>query len=239
MKNPTINGPNLLRVTVILDSGCFLFEESRGHNYLDIGYFESKQASDITAEADGRVVPLKIKLGQDKDTIEVRHYAADNTLQIGMRHSLSLERYLLRKSDLYPDDVPAYDLDAFDCTLRFYSGEFAAVDVTRRTFKQAPIAGGAYTGQELPVRRIANDVEVFYDVTAGEVLKVVRIDARGGETELLSSDVLGAGAKRLDIKFEADHSGDDKYFNHALKYAGQHCWLPNPDPPPVDGAGGN
>ncbi|HLG17112.1 MAG TPA: hypothetical protein VJH03_21825 [Blastocatellia bacterium] len=224
-----------MKATIILDSGAFLLDESNGQSYVDVGYFESKGSTDITVRADGPLSnPASIKLGKKQRRIDVRHVAADGSMKSGTNLSPSFDQYLLRKRDLYQSGAPPFTPDAFDCIIRFSSGDFYGWDVTPRLFKQCAVAGGAYTGRDHTTKPIANDIIVNYELAVGDVLRLVSVDQNGTETELLSSDKIAPGANRLEIKFEADDSCNEKYYKHALNHQGKHCWLPNPNPPPLN-----
>jgi hypothetical protein len=233
------------KVTIVLDSGCFLGDDYDGDDYVDIGYFESSDPSDITGTVDGKPItvnpqgkpePLRVKLGKNKDTIEVRHFGPKNQLKTGVNRSACCGD-LLKKGELYPGAPPAFDHDAFDCMIRLRSGTLHSADVRVRVFKEAHVADGSYTNKNVPLdtRPIANDMEVIFQLDAGDILKLVRVDKRGNESVLYSTDRDSPAASRIEIRFEADPTGDVKYFRHALKVTGPHCWLPNPDPPPMNG----
>jgi hypothetical protein len=220
------------RVTIILDSGAFLPEKSPDQKFVDVGYFETSGASDITVSEDGTLVQSQpnIKLGNGKQTIDVQHLAADGSLKVGVTLSPSFTKTLLLKMDLYGKDVPDFDETAFDCTFRFHSGDFDSSDVKPRLFKEQTVSRGVASGNDQTTKPIAHDVLVNYDLEDGEILRIVREDGK----ELWSTRSAGSTANQIDVKVLADASTTMKYYDDAIQHKSSYCWVPNPaDPPPV------
>jgi hypothetical protein len=216
-----------MKVTLVLDSGCFLTDPGKD-SHVDVGYFESDYESDITATVDGKDVPINTKLGKGNSIIEVQHLAASGDPKTGTVKSASFDKLLTRRR-LYPDYTPPFVCDSFDCTLRFHSGDFAGVDIRDRVFKECVIADNGYTEKRLNLESIPNDVEVTYQVEDDEALRIAR-----GKDVIFSTDSI-KGAQDVRVVFHADAACDQKYYKTAFDHKGTHCWLPNPDPPPVDG----
>ena len=227
-----------MHVTIILDSGGFLLDESKGKTYLDVGYFESPGASNIEVREDGKQVqpPPNVKLGTHNDTIDVEHLASDGiTVKTGAIRSPSFNKDILLKTDLYDiADVPPFIVSAYDCILRFHSGTFESSDVTVRRFTQHRVSDNGHTGTTKPTRPIANDVLVQYDLGDGEILRLRRSDG----TELWSSGSAGSGTKLVEVTVLAGAATNSKYHKKALNHKGPHYYLPNSDPPPMDSQGG-
>jgi len=222
-----------MRVTIILDSGGFLIDESAGPAPLDVGYFETAGPHDIEVSEDGKPAqPLpNTKLGKRKDTIDVQHLAADGSVKAGVNQSRSFKKDILKKDELYPTDTPDFVASEYDCILRFHSGDFESSDVRARVFKEHRVSDDGPTGKSRPTRPIANDVLVHFDLDAGEELRL----RRDGGTDVWSSSSVRSGTKRVKVKLLADPSLDAKYFGKALKHKGPHYHRPNPDPPPMNG----
>lgn len=219
------------QVRIVLDTGAFLPEKASGQSYIDVGYFEPQGSTDIEVSADGVNVKIPdIRFGSNNDRIDIHHLDADNHIKEGANQSSAFTTDLLRKHELYKTAVPVFKDDAFDCILRLHSGEFDSADVRPRDFKECSVAGEVHTGRWQTTRPIANDILVDYKLEDGETVKICR-----GKEELLSTDAIGAGAKEIVITILNDTSTVSKYFNEALDHKGQCCWLPNPNPPPVNG----
>lgn len=226
-----------MQVTIILDSGGFLLDESRDKPYLDVGYFESPGASDIEVHEDGKQIqpPPDVKLGTANDTIDVEHLEADGTtVKTGVSRSPSFNRDILLKTDLYDKaEVPDFIVSAYDCILRFHSGTFESSDVTVRSFTEHRIGDNGRTGITKPTRPIANDVLAQYDLGEGEILRL----RRDGK-EVWSSASAGSGTKLVEVKVLAGAATNSNYHKKALQHKGPHYYLPNSDPPPMDSQGG-
>jgi len=228
-----------MQVTIILDSGGFLLDESRDKPYLDVGYFQSPGASDIEVLEDGKQVqpPPDVKLGTDNDTIDVEHLASDGTtVKTGVIRSPSFNRDILLKTDLYDKaQVPAFIVSAYDCVLRFHSGTFESFDVTDRHFTEHRVGDDGHTGVVIKTTRpIANDVLVQYDLGKGEILRLRRSDGK----EVWSSTSAGSGTSLVEVKLLAGSATNSSYHKSALRHVGPNYYLPNSDPPPMDSQGG-
>ncbi|MEK6324649.1 MAG: hypothetical protein AABN33_23660 [Acidobacteriota bacterium] len=222
-----------MRVTIILDSGGFLIDDSAGPAPLDVGYFETPGPHDIVVSEDGKPAqPLSnTKLGKRNETIDVQHLAADGSVKAGVNQSQSFKKDILKKNELYPTGTPDFIVSEYDCILRFHSGDFESKDVRPRTFKEHRLSDDGATGNSLPTRPIANDVLVHFDLDLGEELRL----RRDGGTDVWSSSSIGSATKRVEVKLLTDTSLDTKYFRTALKHKGPHYHRPNPDPPPMNG----
>lgn len=210
-----------VQATIILDSGVFLPTDS-SQVYIEVGYFES----DISICADGKPVEiLERGLGNSNRRIDLWHLLADGSGETRISLSHSFVDHLLDLRELYSDDQPSVNLKAFDCILRFHSGEFHAADVRNRTFKVVTPLG--HIERTFTTKPIANDVVVHYNLEDGEELQLIRDDG----TMLLSSSLL-SGASHLEIRLNAGEYSDGKYYDAALLNRGEYIWLPNPDPPP-------
>lgn len=219
------------QVRIVLDTGAFLPEKSPGQSYIDVGYFEPQGSTDIEVSADGVQVQIPdIKFGSSNCRIDIHHLDAKNSIKEGANPSTAFTADLLRKHEIYKTDVPAFKDDAFDCILRLHSGDFDSADVRPARFKECSVVDEIHTGQVQITRPIANDIVVDYQLDDGEALKITR-----GKDELLSTDKIAAGAKRIEISILNDTSTISKYCNQALEHKGNCCWLPNAHPPPLNG----
>lgn len=221
-----------MRVTIILDSGGFLIDESTGPEHLDVGYFESAGPHDIEVSEDGKPAQAhQERLGTSNDRIDVQHLAADGTVKSGVKRSASFKNDILRKEEIYPTDAPDFIPSAYDCILRFHSGTFESSKLKDRVFKEYNVSDNRPTGKSQTTRAIANDIHVQFDLDKGEELRLRR--EKGAD--VWSSSSLGSGAKLVEVKLLADDTLDSKYFQKALRFKGSTCHKPNPDPPPMNG----
>lgn len=219
------------RVRIILDSGLLLLDR-KDDEPLDVGYFETNGATDITVDEDGAQVlpPPDTKFEKAKHTIDVQHLEADQSVRTGVRLSPDFAKDLLRMRELYGADVPNANRLEFDCTFRFHSGDFDTADPKPRVFKEYGIGGGGPTGKDKPIRAVAHDVLVDYVLGQDEVLRIIRDDGK----ILWESPPGGGTAKEFQIKLLADDSTITRYYDDALHHKTQYCWRPNPvDPPPA------
>jgi len=231
--NTSAKGEHTMRVTIVLDSGGFLIDDRAGPVPLDVGYFETPGSHDIEVAEDGgptQPVPHS-KLGHRNETIDVQHLGADGMVKEGVNQSQSFKTDILKKNELYPTDTPDFIVPAYDCILRFHSGDFESSDVRTRVFKEHRVSDGGATGKSLPTREIANDVLVQFDVARDEELRLRRADG----TNVWSSSSVAVATQRVTVRLLADGSLDAQYFRRALKIKGPHFHLPNPDPPPMNG----
>jgi hypothetical protein len=221
-----------MQVTIILHSGGFLIDD--GQTHLDVGYFETGGAFDIQVFEDGSQVqpPPNIKLGTGQ--IEVQHVEADGTtVKTGVNQLPSFTQDILKKGDLYEQaDCPDFITAEYDCILRFHSGDFESSDVRSRVFREHRVSDDVHTGTNKTTRGIANDVLVRYDLEKDETLRLGR---HGGADEVWSSSSAGTGAQSVEVKILADASTDSRYYKTALSHKVSHYYLPNSDPPPMDG----
>ncbi|HEX5731238.1 MAG TPA: hypothetical protein VF131_00275 [Blastocatellia bacterium] len=219
------------RVRIIIDSGLFLLARSDDQP-LDVGYFETSKATDITVYEDGTQIlpPPDTKFERGKHIFHVQHLEAGNGVKTGVTLSPSFGKELLRLRELYGPDVPDVDRSQFDCTFRFYSGEFDTTDLRTRTFMEYGIGGGGPTGNDKPTRAIAHDVMVEYELGQDETLRIMRDDGK-----ILWESPLGSStARQFEVKLLADDSTITSYYDTALRHKSKYCWRPNPaDPPPA------
>jgi hypothetical protein len=222
-----------MRVTIILDSGGFLIDDSASPAPLDVGYFETAGAHDIEVSEDGKPAQAlpNTKLGKRNERIDVQHLEADGSVKTGVNQSPSFKKDILKKNELYPIDAPDFIPSEYDCLLRFHSGGFESSDVRARLFKEHRLSDDGPTGNSRTIRPIANDVLVHFDLDKGEELRLRRDDG----TDVWSSSSVGSGTNNVEVKLLADASLDAKYFKTALKHKGPQYHLPNPDPPPMNG----
>ena len=224
-------------VTITLDSGNFLTSIDRKIvKRCEVGYFESDPATpDIRIFADGEEIeqPSLMKLGSGNRKIEVVYTKADGSTAEGSKLGKSFRKHLLRKSELY-DDAPDWDRAAYDCIIGFSSGFFSSSVVKPKLFREHPVGGGEPTGEVRMTRPIAHDVTVHFELERGDALRLVRDDG----TEMWSSAGLESGTKRVEIQLTADTTTAQKFYDRGLRHTGARCWLPNPDPPPMNGNSG-
>ena len=167
-------------------------------------------------------------------TINVEHLESDGvTVKQPVKRSAWFELDLLRKDDLYPlAERPDFIADAYDCILHFMSGDFNSADVRGRRFTQHLVQGGGQTGEKLS-RAIANEIHVEYDIADGEVLRL-----RGPRGDVWSSSSVGRGIQRVIVSLKTHQSLKPRYHKDALDHKGPHYYLPNSDPPPMNGNNG-
>jgi hypothetical protein len=221
-----------MRVTIILDSGGFL-NDSAGPAPLDVGYFETSGTHDIEVSEDGKppqALP-NARLGTRNERIDVQHLAPDKSVKTGVNQSPSFKKDILKKNELYGKDTPDFIVSAYDCILRFHSGDFQSSDVRPRLFKEHRVNDHGATGNSRTTRPIANDIIVNFDLDVGEELRL----RRDGGPDVWSSSSVGSATKRVEVRLLADASLDSKYFGTALRHKGSHYHRPNPDPPPMNG----
>jgi hypothetical protein len=228
-----------IHLTIILDTGGFLPPETEGQTYLDVGYFQTRGASDIEVSKDGTTVepPPNRKLGDGNQRIEVEHLERDGTtVKSPVNLSDSYERDILKKYDLYDrTDMPDFITTAYDCILRFNSGDFESADVQVRSFTEHLCSNDSATGNDKTTDHpIANEIHVHYDLEDGEVLRFRR--EKG--PDLWSSTSVGSGAKNVEVKIWADASKNPDYHKTALNHKCATYYLPNSDPPPMNGPKG-
>lgn len=247
------------RIMVTLDSGAFFLPPPPG-GPLEIGYFScNPDSSDFQVYADGRLVdPPSYKLNgcfvadtpsatqantarQDlispsqqlrtRDPIQIKFE------QIGSKAALNLTpsflENLLHMADLYNggEAVPLFERDRFESILCFTSGEFHPGLVKQKLFKKIPRNGGHSDGSKMTVRPIASDIHVYFDLEDGDELRVTS----SGEQELLwSSKAINYDKWNfINLQLIADCPSAYKFYRDAVNHDGEHCWVPNPDPPPA------
>ena len=219
------------RVTIILETGAFLYDVTDNKPHIDVGYFETPSASDIEVRVDGRLVqpPPDAKLGKGNTRIDVQHDG--KTVVPKIVRSPSFEKDLLRKSDLYAfTEMPKFIETAYDCILRFDSGTFESSDVRTRRFTKHRVGDDQNANDDNHTRPIANKVLVHYDLGDGDVLRLRRADG----TDVWSSDSVPKGATQADVRLLTHDSLKPKYHKSALTHKTTHYYLPNSDPPPMN-----
>lgn len=226
-----------MRVTIILDTGGFLVEECKGKTYLDVGYFETPGTSDVEVSGDVKSLqrPVDGKLGRGNQTIEVEHVERNGAgVKSPVNLSDSFKDDILKKDDLYETkDMPDFIPSEYDCILRFHSGDFESSDVRDRRFTEHSLSDDTPTGNEKFIT-IANEIAVHYDLGDGEVLRLRR--PNGPDLWSISSD--GSETKPVQVKILADESLNSDYHKRALAHKCGHYYLPNTDPPPMNGPRG-
>jgi hypothetical protein len=223
-----------MQVTIVLHSGGFLIDDGQPH--LDVGYFETGGAFDIQVFENNIQVqpPPNIKLGGDR--IEVQHVEADGTtVKTGVNQSESFTEDILKKVDLYERlDCPDFKVSAFDCILRFNSGDFESSDFGPRVFTEHHLADDVNTGNSKTTRSIANEVRVSYDLAKDETLRLGRHD---GNDVIWSSSPADDGSPNVEVWILADESTNRGYYKRALDHKVSHYYQPNSKPPPMNGNG--
>jgi hypothetical protein len=223
-----------MRVTINLDSGGFMVDECLGEPHIDVGYFETAGTRDIEVFEDGHLTlpPPEIKLGNRNERIDVQHLEANGTVKSGVNQLASFKNDILKKSEIYPTGKPVFIVTAYDCILKFHSGEFQSSNLKSAHFKECRLNDDQETGNSNRTRQIAHDVLVHFDLASGEEVRLRRANG----TDLWSSSSIKPGTKAVEVKILADASTDSKYFRKAIGgVTGPHYHLPNPDPPPMNG----
>lgn len=243
-----------MRVTIVLDTGAFLPRRNAKQNEVKVGYFETPDRSDIEVILDGKKEKSTTgwKLGKavslvkgkkpvngkkrvkniDK-TIHVEHVEKDRvTVKDQVDRSPWFELDILKKDDLYSkQQIPEFNADAYDCILCFHSGYFHSADVRARRFTEHHLKTDKPTGNDKTTRAIANEIHVEYDIADGEVLRLRSADG----TEIWSSSSIGNEVRRVVVKILANDELNPHYHKKALHHKAQHYYLPNSDPPPMNG----
>jgi hypothetical protein len=230
-----------IEATVVLDSGCFLPAErkegmDRGRFYATIGYFQNpKGFPDIRLTVDGEefMADKVLELGDNNDTIEVRHVRKGEVNREGAIESKNLHKQLLHMKDLYGEHVEM-DPKKFDCKIRFESGLITPSMVKGRAFKESKSntdgRSFAVTGKRKEIADICHNIAVHFTLEDGDTLEL----ARNGEV-FLSSKELGA-EKRFEIELPVSNVVGNKFYHDAFMVprADNVYWLPNEcDPPPT------
>jgi len=220
-----------MRVTIVLDTGAFFPPELKDQTYIDVGYFQTPGAADIEVSEDGNIT-FQGKLGRGNQRIEVEHLEKDGvTVKKPVKPSNSYHRDILKKDDLYDaTGMPVFKTAEYDCILRFNSGDFKSDDVRPRRFTEHQLSNGSPTGKDKMTRPIANVIHVDYNLADGETL---RLRGRGGD--IWSSSSVASGTKTVVVRLLTDKRLNEAYHNRALDHRVQHYYLPNSDPPPMDG----
>ncbi len=229
-----------IEATVVLDSGCFLPSERKegldpGRYYATIGYFQNPKGDpDIRLLVDGEefVSPTPLELGDNNDTIEVRHVHNGTVNREGASAAKTFHKQLLHFKDLYGEHVEM-DPKKFDCVIRFESGRFMPSMVKPRAFKESKRntdgRSFAATGKRKEIADISHNITVQFTLEKGDTLEL----ARNGKVFLSSKD-LGVN-KRLEIELPVSNTVGNKFYHDAFKVprADNVYWLPNEcDPPP-------
>jgi len=228
-----------MRVTIVLLTGAFLPPEQEGQDYIDVGYFETPFATDIDVFEDSRTARSSPqgKLGKGNHRIEVEHLERDGAVKKSVKPTISYQHDILKKNDLYDDDdavIPTFKTAAYDCILRFNSGEFRSHDVKERHFTEHKLSDDSSTGApKKKTRRIANEIHVDYVLADGETLRL-----RGSKGDVWSSSGVTSGTKEVVVRLLTDDSLNESYHKNALDHKVPHYYLPNSDPPPMDGPRG-
>ena len=221
-----------INATVILDSGCFLKNGSKGA-YTEIGYFCSSEcAPDLRVLADGKEASTFQNLGDKNCKIVVRHVLANGEIKLKALDSEDgFHDKLLHLEEFYGKVMPV-DRKKFDCILRFDSGCFCAAMVKTRSFKKHSRQAGKIkmlrAAAKAAARPIAHNVHVHFTINDGEKLEL----ARNGKVFWSSEN--SSATERIDIEIIADNSTAEKFFCDIFKDQPDYFWLPNSgDPPPM------
>jgi hypothetical protein len=105
--------------------------------------------------------------------------------------------------------------------------------VRSRRFTEHQLSNDSPTGNDKVTRAIANVIHVDYNLADGETL---RLRGRGGD--VWSSSSVAGGTKRVVVRLLTDHRLNEAYHKRALDHRVKHYYLPNSDPPPMDGPRG-
>src|SRR5262249_28196371 len=162
-----------LSVSIILDSGSFIAPNG-GLPYptCRVGYFQcDSSCPDVRVYADSEEVAVNshLKLGDRNGTIDVVHVKADGTAHQGVSKSSTIDKYLLRRMDLYGQPVQV-DEGKFDCIIQFHFGRFRCSMVKRRYFKEVNPDGTLGTMPRKYLEPIAHDVVADYTLADGDEL---------------------------------------------------------------------
>lgn len=228
-----------MRVTIVLDTGGFLPRE-KGKNEVNVGYFETPDQSDIELILDGKKeksttgwkLGKAANLAKGQNLIYVEHLEKDGTVKKQVDRSPWFELDILKKDDLYSkQQIPDFNAAAYDCILCFHSGYFHSADVRARRFTEHHLETDKPTGKDKTTRAIANEIHVEYDIAKGETLRLRTSDGK----EIWSSKSIGKGVQRMVVKIRANGKLNSHYHKKALHHKAQHYYLPNSDPPPMNG----
>lgn len=224
-----------MRVTIVLETGGFFPSDGAEGTPLDVGYFQTPGPIDVKVSEDGQIVQPKPdpKLGKGANRIiSVEHLKKDGTVKEEVKRSKWFDLDILKKDDLYPPaQIPVYNAGKYDCILRFHSGDFNSADVRGRRFTEHLLSDGKPTGIDKHTRAIANEIHVEYDVADGEVLRLRSPEGR----DIWSSASVGRGVKRVVVTILTHAQASSSYHKDALDHTGSHYYLPNSDPPPMNG----
>jgi hypothetical protein len=241
-----------MRVTIVLDTGGFLPRKNRKQNEVMVGYFGTPGVSDIEVTHDGKkeksttgwklLKAANLAKGKKRvngkkavkniNTIHVEHLEKNGLLKEQVDRSPWFELDILKKDDLYPkQQIPEFNADAYDCILCFHSGYFHSADVRARRFTEHHLGTDKPTGKDKTTRAIANEIHVEYDIADGEVLRLRTADM----TEIWSSELIGDGVARVVVKILGGEELNQNYHKKALHHKAKHYYLPNSDPPPMNG----
>lgn len=252
-----------MRVTVVLETGGVFPWKVGGKTYQEIGYFETpgpndievseykitkadtklgkgkKPGTDVKVMGKGKMLGKSKKRGIGKEAvkrsatiIDVEHVKKNGkTVKKPVNRSPWFELDLMGKNDLYSGrKLPAFKPEAYDCILRFHSGHFHSADVRPRRFTEHWLSNNRLTGEEKWTRAIANEIHVEYDIADGEELRL----RRDGQ-DVWSSSSVGPETVRVIVKILAHDSLNPYYHREALDHKGLCYYLPNSDPPPMNG----
>jgi hypothetical protein len=220
-----------MRLTIVLETGGVFPREQIPQSHLEVGYFKLTNSNEIEVSEDGNPAP---GASLARGTINVQHLDKDGvTVKQPVKRSSWFELDLLRKDDLYPQaERPDFKRNEYDCILHFSSGDFNSADVRARRFIQRLLKDDTATGDKW-TKAIANEIHVEYDIADGEILRLV-----GPGGDVWTSTSVASGTKRVIVKIKTDPSLNGHYHKKALDHKGAHYYLPNSDPPPMNGNNG-
>lgn len=223
-----------MRVTIVLTTGAFFPTDDKNPTHIDVGYCETPHASDIDVFEDGQPAqpPHVKKLGKGNIRIDVEIVEkGGGRAKKPVKQSQSYLDDILKKTDLYkPVECPVFDEKYYDCIVRFHSGDFKSAKVTPRRFTEHRLSDDQPTGKDKTTKDIANEIHVEYNLADGEVL---RLQAPG--KTVWSTTSVKSGTASVVVKMLTDDTLNPRYHKKALLHKAQHYYLPNSDPPPMDG----
>ena len=224
-----------MQVTIVLTTGAFFPTHDKNPQHIDVGYCETPGASDIDVFEDGKPAqpPQVQKLGTGNIKIDVEIVKqGGGRVRKPVVQSQSYTSDILKKDDIYDaGEIPVFNEKEYDCIFQFHSGEFKSADVKRRRFTEHWVADDRPTGKDKTTKKdIANEIHVEYNLDDGEVL---RLQAPG--KTVWSTTSVRPGTASVVVRLLTDDRLNPRYHKKALFHKGPRYYLPNSDPPPMDG----
>ena len=213
-----------MRVTLTLDSGCFLPSEQ---SYREVGCYQSAGAkSDLRVYVDGEEADTRepLKVGTGNALVELRHTAADGeVIRNRVLESSNLAASLASLKQLYGEDVEV-DRAAFDCVLRIESGHLRPSIVKERAFMETEEhADGTMkpTGNWKALPNVAHGLIVHVELSAGDNWEIV-----SGGRSLVSVKAL-APTLSLDVEWATDDETGIRVYRDGFKQKRRIYWFPD------------